>query len=404
MPEFFTTMVFLFVFDQYASGVATTAGSAIYNMIVIPAVCVFVIHGIRLAKGKNPELNVAKEVIWRDGGYFILSEIFLIAFLTIGKLTWWMGTIFILLYIGYIFLLWLDVKKHQRAMTDAERRELCGVCQRIWSAVKARDKVAIAREWHDFSDSNAAEELEENPEEFWSSIEDHITRPEQLCDPFNDKSVICERCVQGEEGITIDFATGKRPGLLRLGFAESDGHWKVFEMVKYEHTKSMAWLTIGISITVVAIACHFLAKSVMEVADILKIAPYFVAVILAAAATSVPDTFLSLMAARKGDDSGAVSNAFGSNIFDINICLGLPVLIYTLRSGHALDLGAEAGVRELRYILIVLSAITLGIFALKYRLTRPKAVILFGLYGAFMAYTILRGWLGWTFMNILHGN
>jgi Ca2+/Na+ antiporter len=124
-----------------------------------------------------------------------------------------------------------------------------------------------------------------------------------------------------------------------------------------------------------------------------------VAVILAAAATSVPDTFLSLLSARKGDDSGAVSNAFGSNIFDINICLGLPVLIFTLKNGKPVKL-LDQGVRELPVILVALSALTLIIFGVKYRLTRAKAVVLFGLYGLFVLYVVLRGY-GFSFFGLL---
>ena len=40
-------------------------------------------------------------------------------------------------------------------------------------------------------------------------------------------------------------------------------------------------------------------------------------VIIAAAATSVPDTILSIKDARKGNYNDAISNALGSNIFDI---------------------------------------------------------------------------------------
>ncbi len=50
----------------------------------------------------------------------------------------------------------------------------------------------------------------------------------------------------------------------------------------------------------------------------------FVAVVLSAAATSVPDTIISIKDARKGNYDDAVSNALGSNIFDIAFALGCP--------------------------------------------------------------------------------
>jgi len=78
-----------------------------------------------------------------------------------------------------------------------------------------------------------------------------------------------------------------------------------------------AWIVIGLSTIVAAIACYWLVEVTQATATTLNVPIFFVAVILAAAASSVPDTFLSVGAAMRGDDDGAVSNAFGSNIFDL---------------------------------------------------------------------------------------
>ncbi len=43
--------------------------------------------------------------------------------------------------------------------------------------------------------------------------------------------------------------------------------------------------------------------------------------------TSVPDTLVSYFAAKRGQGSAAISNVFGSNIFDLTICLAVPVLV-----------------------------------------------------------------------------
>ena len=48
---------------------------------------------------------------------------------------------------------------------------------------------------------------------------------------------------------------------------------------------------------------------------------------LGAAGTSAPDALVSFHVARNGLGDMAVSNALGSNIFDILLCLGLPWLI-----------------------------------------------------------------------------
>lgn len=42
---------------------------------------------------------------------------------------------------------------------------------------------------------------------------------------------------------------------------------------------------------------------------------------------SIPDAMSSLIVAKHGHGDMAVSNAIGSNVFDILICLGVPWLI-----------------------------------------------------------------------------
>ena len=55
-----------------------------------------------------------------------------------------------------------------------------------------------------------------------------------------------------------------------------------------------------------------------------------VAIIIAAAATSIPDTILSVKDALKGNYNDAISNAIGSNVFDIGFAIGFPILVYSI--------------------------------------------------------------------------
>ena len=113
-----------------------------------------------------------------------------------------------------------------------------------------------------------------------------------------------------------------------------------------------------------------------------------------AAASSVPDTLLSIAAAKRGDDDGAVSNAFGSNIFDICICLSVPLIagIY-LNNGEPIDLSVDGkpmpGLFGLQVLLVTMTAITLGMLAHRLELTLRKSCILVGMYLVFIAYAVL---------------
>ncbi|GEM_PF-245498 len=399
MPEFFTVMFFLFIFGTYESGIATCAGSAIYNMIVIPAICVFFIYNFRKLKGLDTNLVVEKEVLYRDGLYFLFSEIVLISFITTGELTWWMGLVFLGLYGGYALWLWMDAKRHMRLLKENERVAIDGITKNLYQVVHAKDYEGLLKIWPDFLDSDLAEELEENPEEFWQGLQDHMPEREGIDGCMLDGCSVVLRA-QGADEFTVDYIGTKHSGMLRLNIDEKEGKWFIDDAVKYEHTKRMAWLIILVTTAIIGGACYFLTLSCKEISVILEIDTFFVAVVIAAAATSVPDTFLSMLSARKGDDSGAVSNAFGSNIFDINICLGLPLLIYGLAKGPV-DLMNHEGVQEVRIILLVLSTITLIILAVKLKLTRFKAIILLGMYMLFLTYAILRGWADFTLAEMI---
>ena len=73
-----------------------------------------------------------------------------------------------------------------------------------------------------------------------------------------------------------------------------------------------------------------------------------------AAGVSVPDALSSLAVVKEGYGDMAVSNAVGSNVFDILICLGLPWFIQTaiIKPGSHVNVYSKGmNVRKLRYSL-----------------------------------------------------
>jgi Ca2+/Na+ antiporter len=118
----------------------------------------------------------------------------------------------------------------------------------------------------------------------------------------------------------------------------------------------------------------------------------FVALILASAASSFPDTVLSIKDAQRGKYDDAISNALGSNIFDICFALGLPLFIFTLMNGPIpmpeamVDLSSE-----LRFLLWLLTAAVLILFVSGETMGRGKAVFLLAFYFFFVLYVVGRG-------------
>ncbi len=120
--------------------------------------------------------------------------------------------------------------------------------------------------------------------------------------------------------------------------------------------------------------------------EITNIPLIFVAVVLSAVATSVPDTIISIKDARKGNYDDAVSNALGSNIFDIAFALGFPILLYNLIHGESVALNQDllAFTKEVWVFLLMATFLAMAIMLIGKRFTRPKALLMLGIYLLFL--------------------
>jgi len=119
--------------------------------------------------------------------------------------------------------------------------------------------------------------------------------------------------------------------------------------------------------------------------ELLGIAPRTLTVIVAAVAiaagSSIPDVLTSLEAARQGEASLAISNAVGSNTFDLLICLGLP---YAIVGGEAVTV---ATVRLAIGVLVIALLVLLGLWRSAI-LTRTLATLLLVAYLAALGVVI----------------
>ncbi|GMR23506.1 MAG: sodium:calcium antiporter [Acidobacteriota bacterium] len=316
MPELLTTAVFLFVYedlDGFSAGVATAAGSAVFNGLIIPALCIFVVviwgtkkNGV---EAKVKYIEVDSRNVLRDGIWLVIGEIMLIVFLGNTTLTWVAGALLLTCYVGYL----LHLMYHNRKYRDAPNEDIEGF-----------------------------EAEEESPEK-----------------------------------------TSKLRALLTFDFNN------LFFNAK-PYTTGSAWTVLGAAIVVLGAACLLLAEAVIESATALNIPTFFTAVVLAAAATSVPDTVLSVKDARNGLYDDAVSNALGSNIFDIAVSLGLPLFVYSLLYGEV-SLSHVAGesaaqVQVLRIVLLWVTVAVISILLIGKKAGIGKATIMLLIYGAWMTW------------------
>lgn len=91
-----------------------------------------------------------------------------------------------------------------------------------------------------------------------------------------------------------------------------------------------AWMILAIALVFMGTSCLILVYLCEELGVLLDIPVIVIALVIAASATSVPDLFISVRDAKKGNTADALSNAMGSNIFDLCFALGLPMFLYVL--------------------------------------------------------------------------
>jgi len=307
MPELFTTIFFLILLkdtDGFSGGIGTTAGSAIFNGMIIPAVVIFVV----LFSGISKNINVSKKVILRDGLFLIAAEFILIYLISGSTLYWWHGLILMITYGVYMTYMLISMKNNQQ---------------------------------------------EEDEEEDDDDDDD---------DEFED--------------------VGLLKGLITLNLES------VF-IGKKEITTSNAWVLLVFSMSIIGSACLLLVNSCESIGEYFNIPIMFVAVVLASAATSVPDTIISMRDAKKGNYNDAIANALGSNIFDICFALGFPLFLYCIIYGP-INMNPQTieFSSQLRILLLIFTIISFFIYYIGSNMGVFKAILLILIYFLFTSYIV----------------
>jgi len=155
------------------------------------------------------------------------------------------------------------------------------------------------------------------------------------------------------------------------------------------HNKGRHLVTFFASIFWIGVLSYFLVTWASKLGCLWGIHPAIMGVTVLAAGTSVPDAIGSLLVARDGQGDMAVSNAIGSNVFDILLGLGLPWMLGTLIFGEDIPVDAS----NLMPLTVILFGTLIGVYGVTaaggFKLTKCIGGIFFGMYFCFVAYTLL---------------
>jgi len=152
--------------------------------------------------------------------------------------------------------------------------------------------------------------------------------------------------------------------------------------------KYYMWTFLG-SIVWIGVLVYVMVWATNIVGCVINFPPVPMSVLVLAAGTSIPDMFGSLAVAKEGLGDMAVSNAIGSNVFDILLGLGLPWFIMIIWRGE--DIAVEKGdlLFNVGFLFAVIVIYLLAVFVNKRKLTKKMGVMLCSTYGAFVIFTMI---------------
>lgn len=156
----------------------------------------------------------------------------------------------------------------------------------------------------------------------------------------------------------------------------------------------------------IALVSWVMIELVEKIGCLLGIDTYTMGLVVVAVGTSVPDAISSVLVAKEGYGDMAVSNALGSNVFDINLGLGLPFFITSLVTSNPVSLLSPLQmcffetlplsfkiVPHVKFglilLLVLLVAVAVFMFV-RFRLNRKVTILFIVMYIAFMIYAFVQ--------------
>jgi K+-dependent Na+/Ca+ exchanger-like protein len=147
-------------------------------------------------------------------------------------------------------------------------------------------------------------------------------------------------------------------------------------------------VTFIVSILLIVGLSYGLVEIAIVLAHTLGIPEVIIALTILAGGTSVPDLLASLIVSKQNRGDMAVSNAVGSNTFDILIGLGLPWLVYILITGNNVLVVTENLISSVFLLFFTVIAILFILIAQKFKIGRKAGLLLIFIYVLYLIYAV----------------
>lgn len=419
-PELFTSLVATFLIVN-EGGVGTIVGSAIFNILVIVGATGWVAC-------KDQALLIWWYPLSRDCFFYSLSITELMVILSNEHVEWYEGLIMFITYCFYcIYMKFNPAIVSKLGLIDpSEAREegeaISGVKIVEVEAAKPKEN-QVAPEPVGEQNGNgslrvagdAGEDKKAEPDAGAVPAKEgggeDVTKTNTEVTEVNRMSLdVPAAPTEGKRRPSWSFAeTQQKEGQEGEGIPlplavdeERQGIWKYlrdpllvfWELSMPDPERGHGLVLFAASISWIGICTYLMVDAVNRTGTILHIPPLGMALVFLAAGTSIPDALGSIAVAKQGEGDMAVSNALGSNVFDILIGLGIP---WTIKAGILQREVSFIGKwDELIYDIVVLVGVLflfIGCLASnRWYLTRKVGVMLLGCYVMFIIYNILAIW------------
>lgn len=164
-------------------------------------------------------------------------------------------------------------------------------------------------------------------------------------------------------------------GLLHKGADENNS-----DEIKYGSVMSILLIILALLVTI--FSSDLIVDNAVSLANKLNISEKIITMIIIVIGTSLPELVMTVTSARKGEFDMAVGNIVGTNIFNICVVLGLPVVIY----GNV-SLG---GFNFIDIFVVFLSSFCLYLFAKSEKIiSRKEAFIMICIFVLYYVYLFI---------------
>lgn len=401
-PEFFASLLGVFVTEDTV-GVGTIVGSAVFNILVIIGLSAALAGAV---------LHLDWRPLARDSFFYVVSIFQLLLFVlwsTPGRIDWWEGLILVVTYVLYVmFMAFLNKRYMNLAAKLTSRRDESVDDKDIEAGETPQSaETPTVEDDNDIAvDSAVAASAEQkpnyrllNPRSQFRTAQFAIIAAHRFASSSSSGNSEGENDDDDEEDgdqrqiLGVDVPTS----IVGWIFFPLNFFWKVlfsFLIVDCSRDEKahLWWLTFLVSILLISGISYLMVEAARLAGCLIGIPATAMGLTVLAAGTSVPDALASVSVARGGAGDMAVSNAIGSNVFDILLGLGFPWFIGDLAKRGEILVPIDP-LATVVVPIVILFGILIFLLAtlvlLRWKLRPLLGIILFILYGVFVAYTLL---------------